>query len=442
MTSYPSISVVVLSHNSHRYVDECFTSLQQLDYPAALTTLVLADNASVDGTVEYVQEHFPTVNVIRLERNYGFSEGNNRAVKQLDSEYVAFLNPDMRVTPSWLTELVAARGDEPDVVCTGSKILNHDGTLLDFGGALLSFLGHGRADGYHEADLTAYDQVHYILGPCGGAMLIDREVFLACGGFDEDFFAYFEDLDLGWRLWISGYKVVFAPRSICYHHHFGSSSQYHQARIQYLYERNALYTILKNYEQTYLERVLPLALMLLTKRAYYYGQLSGVDMDACRLNPSTTYTPPAQPQPYDWVYYWRETWHTLRHAGLRSLARKIRDEIKRRRGQPISQLLPAEARIQQQALFWYQQAHIAAANDVVDTYPQVMAKRQTIQASRKRSDREIFSTVRALSFDVCFDTPAYQQAQQTLLEQFQIADLFGPIYDPEIPFALRPKEDS
>jgi GT2 family glycosyltransferase len=438
--NYPTVSVIVLNYNGLRYMEDCFSSLSRLDYPADRVELVLADNASSDGSVEYVRERFPQVRVLQFDQNYGFSVGNNRAAEQSKSEFVAFLNSDMRVEPHWLTGLVEALGAEPDVVCTASKILNWDGQLMDFGGTLLSFLGQGRADGYRDPDLTAYDDVHYILAACGGAMLIEREVFLEVGGFDEDYVAYFEDIDLGWRLWILGYKVVFAPRSVCYHVHFGSSSSLAPFKVQYLYEQNALYTIIKNYEQQYLDRVLPLALLMQFKRAYLHAQMAGVDMDECRFNPAALNpsTPGAAPV-YDARYYLQEAWRALRTDGLTALLRKILDEVDRRRGRPVAQFASADAG-SQQPFSWAEQACVAAANDVIENYAAVMEKRTYIQGNRRRADQEIFKTVRALSFDVCFNTPEYRQAQQRLIELFEIERLFGEVFDPDIPFALSTQE--
>jgi GT2 family glycosyltransferase len=433
---YPTVSVIVLSFNSLRYMEPCFTSLRQLDYPKDRLELVLADNASGDGSVEYVREHFPQVRIIQFNQNYGFCGGNNRAASQSQNEFVAFLNPDMRVDPHWLKGLVEKVGSEPDVVCASSKILDWDGSRIDFGGTLLQFLGHGRADGYQDSDLSAYDQVHYILAPCGGAMLINRQLFQGVGGFDEDFAAYFEDLDLGWRLWILGYKVVLAPESICYHVHFGSFSKQPEAKLQYLYERNALYTIIKNYEQRYLDRVLPLALLLQARRAYLFGQMSGIDPTKPRFSLSTA--PAAStllPDGYDARYYLRETWHTLRNDGLSALRSRIQGELARRRRRTGPKTVSRGPTSQQQSLFWIQQAYLAATNDVVENYAALMEKRAHIQGERCRADQEIFETVRALSFDVCLNKPEYRQTFQAMLDLFGIQELFGEVFDPEIPFA-------
>ena len=436
MNQYPTVSVIVLNYNGLRYMEDCFASLSQLDYPVDRVELVLADNGSSDGSVEYVREHFSRVRIIQYDQNYGFCIGNNRAAAQVESEFVAFLNTDMRVETHWLAGLVEALGDEPDVVCAGSKILTSDGQLIDFGGTLLSFLGHARADGYHDPDLSAYDSVRYVLAACGGAMLINREIFLQVGGFDEDYVMYFEDIDLGWRLWILGYRVAFAPQSVCYHVHFGTSSSLHPAKIQYLYERNTLYTIIKNYEQQYLDRVLPLALLMQSKRAYLHAQMGGVDMDGCRFDP-TTLKPPAGPAPvYDTAYYVRDGWRTFRDDGLIALMRKILDEIDRRRGRPVPQFASAETAPQQQAACWAEQAVVTAVNDLVENFDAVMEKRSYIQKHRQRTDHEIFTAVRALSFGVCYNTPEYRRAQQRLIELFGIEQLFGELFDPSIPFAL------
>ena len=155
-------------------------------------------------------------------------------------------------------------------------------------------------------------------------------------------------------------------------------------------------------------------------------------MDECRFNPAAP-NPPGPAPVYDTRYYLRETWRTLHADGSSALIRKILDEVDRRRGRPVS--VPAEAGLQQQPFSWLEQACVAAANDVIENYTAVMEKRAHIQKHRRRTDLEIFKTVRALSFDVCFDTPEYRQAQQRLIEMFEIERLFGELFDPDVPFA-------
>ena len=431
---YPTVSVIVLNYNGLRYMEDCFSSLSQLDYPSSRVELVLADNGSNDGSVEYVRQHFPQVKVIQFDQNYGISIALNRSAKQVDSEYIAFLNSDMKVKAHWLTGLVDALGDEPDVVCSSSKILNWDGNLMDFGGTLVLFTGQARADGYHDPDLTAYDDIRYILAPCSGAMLIDRQLFLEIGAFDEHYSIYFDDIDIGWRLWILGYKVVYAPESMCNHIHFGTLSSQPPARIIYLYERNALYTIIKNYEQQYLDRVLPTALLLIFKRAFLLAQMAGVDMDRSRFRLKAI-DPPPEPGPvYDSRYYAREAWQTLWTDGASALIGKAREELQRRRSQPDPRPGKSPEEILEHPQFLASQAHIAAANDVIKNLPAIFETRKSIQKQRRRSDLEIFTTVHALSFDPGFRVPQFQGALEDLMVAFGLRELFGVMYDPNIAF--------
>jgi hypothetical protein len=134
-------------------------------------------------------------------------------------------------------------------------------------------------------------------------------------------------------------------------------------------------------------------------------------------------------------YYLREAWRTLRAEGLTALLRKALDEVDRRRGRPVPpRVVSPEAAVDTLA-FWQAIAELAAANDAIDVLDKMMEKRAAIQSRRRRSDFEIFRTVRALSFDVCFDTDEYRQAQQALVEIMAIPSLFGEVYDPAVRFA-------
>jgi GT2 family glycosyltransferase len=377
----PSVSVIVLNYNGLRYMQECFASLSALEYPIDRVELVLADNGSSDGSVEYVRQNFPKVRIIAFEQNYGFCRGNNKASEQVGSEFVAFLNSDMRVEPHWLLGLVNALGNAPDAICASSKILTWDGKAIDFGGTLISFLGRATAEGYHEPDKPLYDTVRAILAPCGGAMLISRKIFLEVGGFDEAYGSYYEDVDLGWRLWILGYKVLFAPQSICYHVHFGTSSKKSPAQMAYILEKNALFTILKNYEQRYLDQILPLALMLQFKHIYLLARTSGVDMDRCRFE----------------------------------------NKVQR----PSSEEEPL-----QYDMFWYEHAQITAMNDVVDHFDDIMTKRKLIQDHRRRKDMDIFSRTNSLTLAPWFGSSEYQQAHYQLMNSYGISAIFGGFVEP------------
>jgi GT2 family glycosyltransferase/glycosyltransferase involved in cell wall biosynthesis len=433
--SLPAVSVIVLNHNGQSYLDDCLSSLSRLDYPPDKLEIVLADNGSTDASLAWVHDRFPAVHILPFERNLGFCAGYNRAIAECDATHVALLNNDMRVEPDWLLQLVAALQDEADTVCAGSKILSWDGATLDFAGHEFSPLGHASSIGHGSTDQTAHDKQRYLLAASAGAMLIDRQAFIDAGGFDESYFAYYEDLDLGWRLWILGHTVVFAPKAVAYHRHFGTSSRIPAPKIAYLYERNTLSTIIKNYDQPYLDKVLPVALMMRTQHAYLLGQNAGFNMSHARLTPgeplsapsSATPSAPQPPEPSDW---------NIRRFSLLTRARQTVEDIERRRGfRPPEPLFnPAlltdgtpETTINDvlgRPALWHEQAQLAAINDVITRYDAVMLQRAELQRKRKRSDADIFALTRCITLRPWFDSPDYVRAHNTLMAAFGIAALF------------------
>ena len=142
---------------------------------------------------------------------------------------------------------------DPEVACTGAKILDWDGQYVDFVAAVVSYYGFAFQLHYRSRDV--FDTPGPLLFACGGAMLVRRAVFLAAGGFDEDYFIYFEDVDFGWRLWLMGYQITFAPKAIVYHRLHATMDNFSNFRKWLLFERNALVTVLKNYDDANLSRV-------------------------------------------------------------------------------------------------------------------------------------------------------------------------------------------
>ncbi|MBI4321366.1 MAG: glycosyltransferase [Chloroflexi bacterium] len=279
--SLPTISVIVVNYNGRDHLDACFRSLYAIAYPKEKLELILVDNCSIDGSQEFMSAHFPGVKIIGNPANYGFARANNIGAAEAVGGYVAFLNNDARVDPSWLYELVSTLRRHPSAACAGSKILSWDGRTVDFVGGYLNFCGFGFQMDYGKPHADgAYGEERYLLFACGASMLIDRQVFLDSGGFDEDYFAFFEDVDLGWRLWLLGHWVVFSPKSIVYHRHHGTAGELSPHRLRTLWERNSIFTIYKNYEQQNLDKVLPIALLLSANRGLRDVQ---VDPDAFRV---------------------------------------------------------------------------------------------------------------------------------------------------------------
>ena len=239
--------MLVLNYNGINHLDDCFRSLEKINYPNY--EIVLIDNASTDGSVEYVQKNFPWVKVVIHQDNLGFCEGYNRSIEQADGEYLAFLNNDTTVDADWLNELIKAADEQPADIC-GSKILFYDEPQsINHIGAKITPIGSGYDIGFGEIDNQSSREPVIVAAACGAAMLMKKETFLNLGGFDPDYFAYFEDLDLCWRAWLKGYRVTLVPSSIIYHKFGGSwgSGRHSEART-FHGQKNRLANIIKNLE--------------------------------------------------------------------------------------------------------------------------------------------------------------------------------------------------
>lgn len=337
-TTLPTVAVVTLNYNGKEHLEACFESLRALDYPRDRYRIVCVDNASADGSPDFVRARFPDVRLIESGGNLGFAGGCNLGARESEAEYIAFVNNDARVDPGWLRALVAAIHGDPETVCASAKILDWEGETVDFVGGHLNFHGFARQPHWRaEVEEGLYDQPGPLLFACGGAMLIRRDVFLEVGGFDDDYFMFFEDVDLGWRLWLLGYRVVFVPEAVIYHRHHGSAGKLTSYRRYFLYERNALWTIIKNYDQANLDRILPAAILLAVHRATDHLQRAAEGADD--LAP--------------------ENWNAL-------------DAIELNRKISYGDLAP-----------------IVALRDVAAQMPALLAKRAAVQTRRRRPDAEI-----------------------------------------------------
>lgn len=279
MNESPSVDVIIPSLNGRDHLALLLPTLATLDYPTDQLDLVVVDNASVDGTAEWLAAEWPMVRVLRAERNLGFAAACNWGARASSSEYVAFLNNDMRVEPGWLRGLLAPISDQ--VVCSGGTILTWDGRRVDFVEGALNWYGRAfQRDQGLPYRAERYAAPRPLPFACGGSLLVHRETFRKVGGFDDDFFAYFEDVDFGWRLWILGHQVWFAPESVAYHRLHATGAQLGMARRTALSERNALWTMIKNLEQPTLDRLLPGALLLQTERALGLAALLPAEIEA------------------------------------------------------------------------------------------------------------------------------------------------------------------
>jgi GT2 family glycosyltransferase len=264
----PSVSVVLVNLDGAEHLPACLDSLAELDYPHDRYDVLVVDNGSTDGSVKLLSERYPAVRVLAQGRNLGFAEGNNVGARASTADCLALLNTDMAVDPAWLTELVAAYAPDEGYRCVAGVILDWSGERLDFADGAVNYYGMGAQIGFDRPlEDVAIPESRDLLFACGGAMLVERETYLGLGGFDPEYFAYFEDVDFGWRLWLAGHKVRLASRARVRHRHHGTSGGLpsHQRRL--LYERNALRTLMKNLEDRNLWPLLSAALLLLGERA-------------------------------------------------------------------------------------------------------------------------------------------------------------------------------
>ncbi|MBV8980615.1 MAG: glycosyltransferase family 2 protein, partial [Acidimicrobiia bacterium] len=270
----PSVAVIVVNFNGVDFLGPCLDSIAALDYPAELVETIVVDNGSVDGSLELLEERYPWVRVLPQSHNLGFAPAVNVAANATEAECIALVNNDMRVEPGWLGGLVSEYDPDRGVVCVGGVILSWDGSAVDFVEGFVNFSGMGDQPAFgrpvDEVDTTTPRD---LLFACGSSLLASRDVFLDIGGFDDSYFAYYEDVDLGWRLWLAGYDVRMAPQSRSFHLHRGTSSRFPEHQRLTLLERNALRTIIKNYDDRHLREVLGASLLLYMKRAAIRAEL-------------------------------------------------------------------------------------------------------------------------------------------------------------------------
>jgi hypothetical protein len=194
----PTVSVIVVNWNGKTHLQDCFGSLQRSDYPADRLELICVDNGSKDGSVEFLRAEFPRVKVVALDRNRGFTGGNEAGVREAAGDVLVFLNNDMRVEPDCIRELAGAL--DADCSCAGARVLSWDGRAIDFIRGSLNFEGRGFQDSYGLPNLPELATPADTFFPNGGAFAVTRDAYDRAGGFDPAFFAYYDDVDLGWRL--------------------------------------------------------------------------------------------------------------------------------------------------------------------------------------------------------------------------------------------------
>ncbi|MBI4446810.1 MAG: glycosyltransferase family 2 protein [Acidobacteria bacterium] len=383
--SASEVSIVTVNWNGRHHLETLLPSL----LPLGCQEIIVVDNGSTDGSQQFLSR-LTRVKLIQNQENRGFAHPVNQAAVQAQGRYLAIINNDMRAHPRWIDAALERIGK--DTPCIASRILDWEGTRIDFNGSSLHYLGYALQQDTGKP-LDQVSSPDFVLFPCGGAMLVERNFFLGLGGFDEDFFAIFEDVDFGWRVWISGFQVAMAPQSIAFHRGHGTFKAQPLPKMRYLMHRNALMTILKNYEDQNFSRILPLALILGLKRAV---RLSGVQKES--------------------FYLWTNA----------SVRLKNKDEFLERN-------------------LWDALNHIVSIEDVLSRLPSITHKRKVIARFRQRGDSEIFKLFND-PFRHIVEDPVYLKDELKLLDFLDLTSAFKAAYDgatlQQLPEVLREKIES
>jgi len=254
----PLISVVIVTYNSKEDLEECIPSLANQNYPGF--EVIVVDNDSIDDTVGFVENNFPFIRVVKNKGNYGPAKGYNIGISASKGRYVVLLNPDTVVEKEWLSELVRVLEEDQDVAACQSRVLLHSKPhIINTEGNEVNYLGFTWCRNYGKENRNN-GQIQETLGLSVCSAILRRDVLEEAGLFDEDFFMYLDDTDLGLRMYLMGYKVVCNPRSIVYHKYKFEPGK----RKLYYLERNRLLVLLKIYNAARLLRILPIFVFMET----------------------------------------------------------------------------------------------------------------------------------------------------------------------------------
>ncbi|HVV55750.1 MAG TPA: glycosyltransferase family 2 protein [Mucilaginibacter sp.] len=223
MTNTPKVAVVILNWNGKKHLSQFLPSVLASIWPNL--DVIVGDNGSTDGSVEFLQEQFPGVRIIQNDQNYGFTGGYNRVLEKVDADYFILLNSDVEVHPGWIAPVINLMESDALIAAAAPKIkwftekdrFEHAGAA----GGFIDIFGYtfcrGRIFYEIEADTGQYNQSSEVFWASGAAMFIKKKCWVEAGGFDDRFFAHMEEIDLCWRLKNMGYKVMYCAESEVYH---------------------------------------------------------------------------------------------------------------------------------------------------------------------------------------------------------------------------------
>jgi GT2 family glycosyltransferase/glycosyltransferase involved in cell wall biosynthesis len=368
MPTEPLVSVVLVNYKGAEDTITCLRSLGELDWPQDRLELIVVDNDSGGDDVARIRREVPGAVVIEAGENSGFAGGCNTGVRHARGEVVGFINNDARPDPQWVRAAVEVLQRDRSVASVASKVLDWEGTHIDYVDGSLTWFGMGYKREVERLDSGEWETPRDVLFGTGAAMFVRKDVYETVGGFDERFFMFYEDVDLGWRLNLLGWRVRYVPGSVAFHKHHASMNKFGSYRETFLLERNALFSMIKNYGDDALSRTLAPALMLAISRAAERGEIDPGALDLKRSPGGDDIGDMSVPK--------------VTMAGVLAIA--------------------------------------DAATDVAGLW----ADRARLQEQRTRSDLELAPLFRQ-ALEPAFPLARYLKAHGELVESFGIADLFA-----------------
>lgn len=244
-------AIVILNWNGKKFLERFLPSVVNFCPPWA--EVIIADNASIDDSVSFLQKHFPQIRIIQHSSNLGFTGGYNATLSQIDAEYYILLNSDIEVKSDWLSPIIEWMDANPEFAACQPKLLSqHHPTQFEYAGAAGGFIDRwgypfcqGRIFQQLEEDRGQYDLIREVFWATGACMVVRAKLYHEFGGLDEEFFAHMEEIDFCWRLKNAGYKIGYYPQSVVYHVGAGTLPKSSWKKT-YLNFRNNLFLLLKN----------------------------------------------------------------------------------------------------------------------------------------------------------------------------------------------------
>ena len=246
-----SLAVVILNYNGIKLMEKFLPSV--IKFTPSKYNIYIIDNGSSDGSVEFIRSNFKRINIVELNKNYGYAKGYNIGLKKINDDILCLLNNDVEVTEKWTEEVMIQFKNEKETAVIQPKMKDSNKRdYFDYAGASGGFLDrygypycNGRIYNKIEKDNNQYNKINNIFWACGACFFVRNNVFKKFGGFDEIFWAHFEEIDLCWRLQNSGHKISFNPNSTIYHVNAGTLN-IDNPKKTYFNFRNMLFTITKN----------------------------------------------------------------------------------------------------------------------------------------------------------------------------------------------------